>query len=50
MTLALRTAREEGHTEAEMWLMMPLPTGIREIGWTDCSRDFQLLLPNLGAS
>ena len=45
MPLDLRTAHEQGHTGAEMWLVEPLPTGIREIDWTDCRRDFQLLLP-----
>lgn len=45
MPLALRTAQEEGHTSAEMWLVDELPTGIREIDWTDCRRDFHLLLP-----
>jgi hypothetical protein len=46
MPLALRSAQEEGHTAAEMWLVDPLPTGIREIDWTDCRREFALLLPD----
>jgi hypothetical protein len=45
MPLAMRTAHEQGHTAAELWLVDELPTGIREIDWTDCRRDFQLLLP-----
>lgn len=45
MPLNLRTAQEDGHTAAEMWLVDELPTGIREIVVTDCRRDFQLLLP-----
>lgn len=45
MPLDLRTAHEEGNTAAEMWLVKPLPAGIREIDVTDCRRDFQLLLP-----
>ena len=45
MPLALRTAQEEGHTAAEMWLVEKMPTGICEIDWTDCRQDYQLLLP-----
>ncbi|WP_210516442.1 hypothetical protein [Hymenobacter terricola] len=45
MPLALRTAQEDGHTEAEMWLVDELPAGIREIDWSDCRQDFRLLLP-----
>lgn len=45
MPLDLRTAQEEGHTDAEMWLVQELPAGIREIDVTDCRREFQLLLP-----
>ena len=45
MPLALRTAHEEGHTAAEMWLVDPLPAGIREIVVTDERKTFQLLLP-----
>ena len=50
MPLDLRTAAEQGHTAAEMWLVKPLPAGIREIVVTDCRRDFQLLLPDLKAA
>ena len=46
MPLDLRTAQEDGHTAAEMWLVDPRPAGIREIVVTDCRRDFQLLLPD----
>jgi hypothetical protein len=46
MPLALRTASEEGNTAAEMWLVDPLPAGIREIDLTDCRDDFHLLLPH----
>ena len=45
MPLAMRTAQEDGHTDAEMWLVKPLPASIREIVVTDCRREFQLLLP-----
>ncbi|MBO2007580.1 hypothetical protein [Hymenobacter negativus] len=45
MPLNLRTAHEEGHTEAEMWLVDELPAGIREIVVTDERKNFQLLLP-----
>ena len=45
MPLDLRTAHEEGHTAAEMWLVTPLPAGIREIVVTDDRKTFQLLLP-----
>ncbi|MDO7853179.1 hypothetical protein [Hymenobacter convexus] len=46
MPLDLRAAHQDGRTDAEMWLVQPLPTGIREIDWTDCRHDFQLLLPD----
>jgi hypothetical protein len=46
MPLALRTAHEEGHTAAEMWLVTLLPAGIREIVVTDDHKTFQLLLPH----
>ena len=46
MPLDLRTAHEEGHTAAEMWLVDPRPAGIREIVVTDCRREFALLLPD----
>ena len=49
MPLAMRTAQEEGHTDAEMWLVKDLPAGIREIDVTDCRREFQLLLPTKAA-
>ena len=45
MPLDLRTAHEQGHTTAEMWLVKPLPAGIREIVVTDDRQTFQLLLP-----
>ena len=45
MPLDLRTAQEDGHTAAEMWLVDELPTGIREIVVTDDRQTFQLLLP-----
>ncbi|MBJ6109462.1 hypothetical protein MUN81_10350 [Hymenobacter sp. 5317J-9] len=45
MPLALRSAQEENRTAGEVWLVKPLPAGIREIDWTDCRRDYQLLLP-----
>ncbi|MCA8830498.1 hypothetical protein [Hymenobacter pini] len=41
----LRTARQEGTTHQEVLLVPELPSGIREIDWTDCRREFQLLLP-----
>lgn len=49
MPLALRTAQEQGHTAAEMWLVDELPSGIREIDVSDCRREFQLLLPSKAA-
>jgi hypothetical protein len=45
MPLDLRRAAEDGYTAAEMWLVQPLPAGIREIDVTDCRKDYQLLLP-----
>ena len=45
MPLDLRTALEDGHTAAEMWLVKEMPTGIREIVVTDDRQTFQLLLP-----
>jgi hypothetical protein len=45
MPLALRSAQEEGRTQDEVWLVATLPAGIREIDWTDCRQEFQLLLP-----
>ena len=42
MPPALRTAAQEGHTEAEVLLVAELPTGIREIDWTDCRQEFHL--------
>ncbi|WP_201980398.1 hypothetical protein [Hymenobacter rubidus] len=50
MPLNLRTAHEEGHTGAEMWLVDQLPAGIREIVVTDDRRTFQLLLPERQAA
>jgi len=49
MPLDLRTAQEQGHTAAEMWLVKDMPAGIREIDVTDCRREFQLLLPQKAA-
>jgi hypothetical protein len=46
MPLDLRTAAEDGYTEAEMWLVDKLPAGIREIDISDCRREFQLLSPD----
>jgi hypothetical protein len=45
MPLAMRSAHEQGRTADEVWLVEPLPAGIREIDWTDDRRNFQLLLP-----
>ena len=45
MPPALRTALQEGYTDQEVLLVDELPAGIREIDWTDCRREFQLLLP-----
>jgi hypothetical protein len=42
MPLDMRSAQEEGRTDQEQWLVEPLPTGIREIDWTDCRREFLL--------
>jgi hypothetical protein len=39
---ALRSAVEEGRTEAEVLLVEQLPAGIREIDLTDCRREFSL--------
>ncbi|HEX8506520.1 MAG TPA: hypothetical protein VF630_14230 [Hymenobacter sp.] len=43
--LDLRSAHEQGRTRDEVWLVATPPAGIREIDWTDCRQDFQLLLP-----
>lgn len=43
MPLAMRSAQEEGHTEAEAWLVDQLPLGIKEIDLTDCRYEFSLL-------
>ena len=45
MPLAMRSAHEERRTQDEVWLVDELPTGIREVVWTDDRRTFQLLLP-----
>ena len=45
MPLDLRSAHEQGRTQDEVWLVATPPAGIREIDWTDCRQDFQLLLP-----
>ncbi len=42
MPLDMRSALEDGHTDQEAWLVDELPTGIREIDWTHCRRDFLL--------
>jgi len=42
MPAAMRSALEDGATEAEVLLVQPLPAGIREIDWTDCRREFSL--------
>jgi hypothetical protein len=49
MPLAMRSAHEQRRTEGEVWLVQPLPAGIREIDWTDDRRNFQLLLPQQAA-
>ncbi|RSK50058.1 hypothetical protein [Hymenobacter rigui] len=41
----LHTARQEASTHQEVLPVPELPSGIREIDWTDCRREFQLLLP-----
>lgn len=43
MPLEMRSAREEGRTEQEAWLVDELPEGIQEIDLTDCRREFRLL-------
>ena len=45
MPPALRTAQQEGSQAQEVLLVAELPAGIREIDWTDCRREFHLLLP-----
>lgn len=45
MPPALRTAQQEGTTDQEVLLVEALPAGIQEIDWTDCRREFRLLLP-----
>ena len=42
MPLAMRTAREQGFTDQESWLVDQLPQGIREIDLDDCRREFFL--------
>ena len=42
MPLAMRTAREQGFTDQEAWLVEQLPQGIREIDLDDCRREFLL--------
>ncbi|MBO3270781.1 hypothetical protein [Hymenobacter defluvii] len=42
----LRTAHQEGTTDQEVLLVERLPAGIQEIDWTDCRREFRLLLPD----
>jgi hypothetical protein len=49
MPLSLRSAAEEARTQHEVWLVDELPTGIREIDWTDDRQTFQLLLPQPAA-
>ncbi|QNE38595.1 hypothetical protein F1C16_03020 [Hymenobacter sp. NBH84] len=46
MPPALRTAQQEGTTDQEVLLVDELPAGIQEIDWTDCRREFRLLLPD----
>ena len=42
MPPAMRSAQEEGCTDAEVLLVAELPAGIREIDWTDCRQEFSL--------
>jgi hypothetical protein len=42
----LRAAEQEGRTHEEVLLVPELPQGIREIDWTDCRREYSLLLPD----
>lgn len=44
MPLALRSAAQDGCTDHETWLVDELPQGIEEIDWTDCRREFHLLI------
>ncbi|GAB2954608.1 hypothetical protein GCM10027048_20100 [Hymenobacter coalescens] len=46
MPPALRTAEQEGTTAHEVLLVPELPAGIREIDWSDCRREYRLLLPD----
>ena len=43
MPLALRSALQDDCLDQETWLVDELPTGIKEIDWTDCRREFRLL-------
>lgn len=43
MPLAMRSAKEQGRTDQEAWLVDELPQGIQEIDLTDCRHEFRLL-------